>query len=218
MMLRLYDTLRSGNAWKVRLLASLLSVPLQRVTLSIDRGDLRTQGFLEIAPLKQVPVLGLEDGTYLPESIAILYYLAQRTAWWPADVLASARVMTWLAFEQERHMKPLARLRLHLAIHRDRDAQSQEFVQLATEARSCLTTLERQLRRQSQQVWVASEGHPTIADIALYPYTCMAPMGGIELCPYPAIRGWLRRMEELPGYQPLFPGHPEKNFSTQESV
>ena len=39
--MRLYDTLRSGNAWKVRLLASLLGLKLERITLSIDKGDLK---------------------------------------------------------------------------------------------------------------------------------------------------------------------------------
>ena len=39
--MKLYDTLRSGNAWKVRLLAAYLGMRLERHTLSIDRGDLR---------------------------------------------------------------------------------------------------------------------------------------------------------------------------------
>lgn len=218
LMLKLYDTLRSGNAWKVRLMASLLGVPLQRVTLSIDRGDLAAQSFLEIAPLRQVPVLELPDGTYLSESIAILYYLAQGTVWWPADALAGARVMTWLSFEQERHMKPLAQLRLHLAIHRDRDAQSPEFLQFAREARSALAILEGQLQRQGSRAWIASGEHPSIADVALYPYTCMAPMGGVDLHSYPATQAWLKRVESVPGYQPLFPDHPDRNFSTQEKA
>src|SRR5690554_6584174 len=116
-MLILYDTLRSGNAWKVRLLAGLLGVPLERRTLSIDRGDLTRQAFLDVAPMAHVPVLKLRDGTHLAESMAILQYLARGTAWWPEDALAQAQVLSWLSFEQDRHMKPLAQLRLHLALH-----------------------------------------------------------------------------------------------------
>lgn len=218
MTMKLCDTQRSGNAWKVRLLAGFLGIPLQRETLSIDRGDLRSPAFLAVAPMGQVPVLALEDGTHLGESMAILYFLAQGSAWWPSGTASQARVLAWLSFEQERHMKPLAQLRLHLALHRDRDPASEEFVRLAHEARQSLQILEAQLSRQGATGWVATADAPSIADVALYPYTRLAPMGGIELSAYPAITAWLARIEQLPGYQPLFPGAPEKNFSTSESA
>jgi glutathione S-transferase len=40
----------------------------------------------------------------------------------------------------------------------------------------------------------------TIADIALYAYTHVAPEGGFELEPYPAIRAWLERVAAQPGH------------------
>jgi glutathione S-transferase len=215
--MKLYDTRRSGNAWKVRLLASYLGTPLPRETLSIDRGDLQESTFLEKAPLAHVPVLALDDGSHLSESLAILYYLAQGTKWWPPSALDQAQVLTWMSFEQERHMKPLAQLRLHLALHRDRDPASEQFKAYASEARRALQDLQGQLARQGSSAWVATMDHPSIADAALYPYTCMAPMGGIDLDPYPHIQAWLRRMENLPGYEALFPGEPQRNFSTSES-
>ncbi|MGB3288550.1 MAG: glutathione S-transferase family protein [Burkholderiaceae bacterium] len=217
-MLILYDTLRSGNAWKVRLLAGLLGLPLERRTLSIDKGDLAQQAFLAVAPMAHVPVLRLQDGTHLAESMAILHYLARGTPWWPEDPLAQAQVLSWLSFEQDRHMKPLAQLRLHLALHKCGDPQSEPFLGYAKAARAALQILEAQLRHQGDSGWVATPHSPSIADVALYPYTCMAPMGGIGLEPYPAIQNWLRRIEGLPGYQALFPGQVERNFSTEEHL
>lgn len=214
--MKLYDTQRSGNAWKVRLLAGLLGLPLARQTLSIDRGDLAQPAFLAIAPLAQVPVLELDDGSHLAESVAILYYLAQSTPWWPAGLVDQAQVLSWLAFEQERHMKPLAKLRLHLALHRNRDPQAPEMLAYAHEARAALALLEAQLQRQGAG-WVATMDHPSIADVALYPYTRMAPMGGIDLAAYPATLAWLQRIEEQPGYAALFPGEPGRNLSTTET-
>lgn len=213
----LYDTQRSGNAWKVRLMAGLLRIALGRRTLSIDRGDLARPAFLAIAPLAQVPVLELDDGSHLAESMAILYYLARSTAWWPEALADQARVLTWLAFEQERHMKPLAQLRLHLALHRDRDPQSPEMQAHAHAAREALALLEAQLQRQGPGDWVATQSHPSIADVALYPYTRMAPMGGIDLAAFPATLAWLQRIEGLPGYCALFPGEPGRNLSTTET-
>lgn len=215
--MKLYDTQRSGNAWKVRLMAGLLGVPLARQTLSIDRGDLAQPAFLAIAPLAQVPVLELDDGSHLAESMAILYYLAQSTAWWPQAPADQARVLSWLAFEQERHMKPLAKLRLHLALHRNRDPRAPEMQAHAHEARQALALLEAQLQRQGPAGWVATAQHPSIADVALYPYTRMAPMGGIDLAAYPGTLAWLQRIEDLPGYAALFPGEPGRNLSTIEA-
>jgi len=214
--MKLYDTLRSGNAWKVRLMASLLAMPLERCTFSIDRGDFANPSFRDIAPLGRVPVLELADGQRIAESVAILFYLAQDTDWWPQDKLTQAHVLSWLAFEQEAHMKPLALLRLHLALRRDRQATSDECVKLADDAKIALTRLEAQLLQQGENAWVATRNHPSIADIALYPYTRMAPMGGIALDEFPAIQKWLAKVEALPGYQALFPGDASRNLSTEE--
>jgi glutathione S-transferase len=40
----------------------------------------------------------------------------------------------------------------------------------------------------------------TIADIALYAYTHVAPEGGFELEPYPSILAWLERVATQPGH------------------
>lgn len=214
----LYDTQRSGNAWKVRLLAGFLGLPLRRRTLSIDRGDLRNPAFLQKVPFAQVPALDLEDRRVLSESTAILHFLAWGTAWWPADPFAQAQVLSWMSFEQERHMPPLAQLRLRLALHRDTDPRDPHILSLASEARHALTLLEGQLAAAGPTGWLATADHPSIADLALYPYTRFAPMGGIALDAYPATTAWLDRIRQRPGYQPLFPGRPEMDLATSETA
>ncbi|MFI5032352.1 MAG: glutathione S-transferase family protein [Reyranellales bacterium] len=214
--MRLYDTQRSGNAWKVRLLASLLGLDLERITLSIDKGDLKQASFLATNPLAQVPVLELDDGRTLSESFAILFYLAQGTAWWPADAFAQAQVLTWLSFEQAQHMRPIAQLRLHLGMRRDRSADDADMKACRTEALDVLRLLDNRLGEQGPDKWVATADHPSIADIALYPYTRLSPLGGLDLDAFPHVSGWLARIEALPGYQALYPGRPELNLSTKE--
>lgn len=214
--MRLYDTQRSGNAWKVRLLAGLLGVDLPRVTLSIDRGDLRDPVFLKRNPLGMVPVLELDGGRTIGESMAILHYLAGGTPFWPTQPLAQAQVLTWLSFEQAQHMHPLAQLRLHLSLHRDRSAQDADMVRHRAEALHALGVLDAQLARQGVDGWVATADRPSIADVALYPYTRFAAMAGIDIAGFPHLPPWLARIEGLPGYQPLFPGRPDLNFSTVE--
>jgi glutathione S-transferase len=43
-------------------------------------------------------------------------------------------------------------------------------------------------------------GHYTIADIALYAYTHVAPQCDYDLAPFPAIRAWLDRVVNQPDF------------------
>ncbi|MDM0087239.1 MULTISPECIES: glutathione S-transferase family protein [unclassified Variovorax] len=214
--MKLYDTQRSGNAWKVRLLAGFLGLPLTRVTLSIDKGDLRRPDFLRIAPLAQVPLLQTDDGAHLGESMAILFHLAQNSPWWPADPSAQARVLSWLSFEQDRHMRPLANLRLHHGLKRLPDAAAQDVQRWTREAQEALAVMDIHLSSGPSR-WIATPEVPSIADVALYPYTRMATMGRIDLSAFEHVEHWLGRLEGLRGYQYLFPDIPHSNLMTTET-
>ena len=70
--MRLYDSLDSGNCYKVRLLLAQLSRPYQLVEINTDRGESRTPEFLAKNPNGRVPLLETDDGVFLAESNAIL--------------------------------------------------------------------------------------------------------------------------------------------------
>lgn len=113
-------------------------------------------------------------------------------------------------------MHPLAQLRLGMALHRQltgTEARALLWMQQATDA---LRVMEYALSGHNRTGWIAETACPSIADVALYPYTCMAPMGGIHLRVSPAIRQWLARIEALPGYQHLFPGVADSNHAVRE--
>ena len=57
-------------------------------------------------------------------------------------------------------------------------------------------------RHLTDQPYLVGERY-TIADIALYAYTHVAPEGGFELEPYPAIRAWIQRVMGQPGHVPI---------------
>src|SRR4051794_35510666 len=102
--MRLYDYAASGNCFKVRLLLSMQGVEYERVPIDIFGGDTLTCEYAMINPLRETPVLELEDDSRLAQSNAILWYLAEGTDWLPADALERGQVAQWLAFEQERVM------------------------------------------------------------------------------------------------------------------
>ena len=100
-MIRLQDNLSSGNGYKVRLLFAQLGIPFVRVEYDIDVGETRTGEFLRaVNPNGRVPVLELESGTMLPESNAILFYLADGSPFLPEGRLERAQVLQWMFFEQ----------------------------------------------------------------------------------------------------------------------
>src|SRR5690349_9725750 len=102
--MRLYDYAASGNCFKVRLLLGMLGVEYERVPIDIFGGDTLTCEYAMINPLRETPVLELDDGSRLAQSNAILWFLAEGTPWLPAGAFERALVAQWLAFEQERVM------------------------------------------------------------------------------------------------------------------
>ena len=99
-VIRLHSSPRSGNSYKVRLLLGLLGTRYEIINYDTKGGQTHASEFLEnINPDGKVPVLELEDGTMLPESGAILLYLAEGTPYLPEEKLARAQVLRWMFFE-----------------------------------------------------------------------------------------------------------------------
>ncbi len=193
--MRLYDYAASQNGYKVRLLLSHLGTPYETRWVDIFAGEARTPAFLRINPSGTVPVLEPEPGVYLPESNAILYYLAQGTAYWPTAARAQAQALRWMFFEQECHQPSIATLR-----HWTLTGKLSRYPGLVQQKRrlgdTVLSTMQRQLAE-----WPFFGGDSySIADISLYAYTHLAHEGGFVLEGYPAVVQWLARVRAQPGH------------------
>ena len=192
--LRLYDYAASANCLKARLLLAQLERPYERVPVDIFAGDTLTDEYAAINPARSTPVLQIGDSTYLSESNAILVYLAGGTPLLPDDPLRRAEVVRWLILEQTEVMPSLGGLRFRLVTGRlaaeDRDAMRRRKLGEAT-----LTALDLHLRTRDFLVDAYS-----IADIAVYAYTHVAPEAGYELAAYPAVERWLARVEAQPRF------------------
>jgi len=196
--LKLYDYLESGNGYKIRLLLHQLGVEYERIELDITKGETRTPEFLALNRNGRIPLLVLEDGTPLPESDAILFYLAEGTPLLPADRLGRAQVLRWMFFEQYSHEPYIAVVRfwVHTGVASQRPEEVKTRRQRGYEA---LGVMEDHLR--GREFFVAETY--TIADIALYAYTHVAHEGGFELEEYPAVRAWLERVRSQPRHIPI---------------
>jgi len=194
--MKLYDFEGSGNCYKIRLLLGMLGQPWERVPTDSVRGETLTDDFRRLNPRGQIPVLE-DDGEVIWDSQAILVYLARRYGderWLPTDALGEARVMQWLAVAENELLYGLARARVVLKFNRPFNLEECQAM-----GRSGLELLEGHLAGRD---WLAAD-HPTIADVACYPYVALAPEGDLPLDGYPAIRGWLTRFQALDGYTPM---------------
>jgi len=202
-MLTLYDNLSSGNGYKVRLTLHQLAIPYTRIELDIDKRETRTPKFLAKNPNGRIPTLELDDGSYLPESNAIIFYLADATALLPSDRLARAQVLQWMFFEQYSHEPNVATSRYWLTHGFEITPERQTMLETKKKAgQDALAVMEQHLQRQS---FFVGERY-SIADIALYAYTHVAEEGGFALAPYSAIRAWLARVAQQPRHIPITQG------------
>lgn len=198
MTVLLYDNPVSGNCYKVRLILSLLGIDFERRELSVVDHSNRAEVLGGLSPSLNVPTVVLEDGRPLTESNAILWYFADGSRYLPNDPYERAQVLQWMFFEQYKHEPAIAVLRFWVALSEDsHPAADIEAKQVAGHA--ALEAMERHL---SDHEFFVGETF-TIADIALYAYTHVAPEGGFDLKPYPAVRAWLRRIVAQPGLIPI---------------
>jgi glutathione S-transferase len=200
-MLTLHQMHVSGNCYKIRLAAAQLGIKLTLVDYGLHDGSTRTPGFLAKNPNGRVPLLELEDGRYLAESGAILWYLSEGTHLQPTDKWGRAEALSWMFFEQYSHEPYVAVMRFLKAYATDaqRAARGEDFAKLSKLGNDALGVMEKHLETRD---WFAGERY-SIADIALYGYTHAAEEGGYDLSRYPAISRWLARVSAEKGYVPL---------------
>ncbi|MCC5984683.1 MAG: glutathione S-transferase family protein [Rhodobacteraceae bacterium] len=192
----------SGNSYKVRLLLALLGrEDVATVDVEYDSPALAAAHAEGRLPFGKAPVLELPDGTLLPESNAILCWLAEGTGWLPPDPTARARVLAWMFWEQNQHEGVIAvRAALRTYPHRRAEATPGRLADLLVRGHALLQVMEDHLAAQD---WLAGTT-PTVADVCLYGYTHSADtLGGFDMARFPAIRGWLDRVAALPGHVSL---------------
>jgi glutathione S-transferase len=196
-MYKLYSMQRSGNSYKVRLALALLDAPYQAIEIDILRGESRTPDFLAKNPSGQVPLLEVADGRYLAESNAILWYVAGGTSLAPESRIERAEALQWMFFEQHALEPNIGAAYFWLSLVKGgRDLQTHALEDWMERGYGALQVMEDHLK--THEFFAA--GQLTVADIALYGYTHVADQCDFDLAAFPAIGGWLRRVQQTPGY------------------
>jgi len=191
----LYGTKQSGHSHRAELMLRLLGLPFRFQAIDLAAGEHQTEGFRRMNPFATVPVIE-DDGIVVADSVAILVYLAGRydaaRIWLPADPVTAAEVQRWLSVAQGPLAFGPARARIIRKFGGKYDLAAAQAL-----ADRLFAVLEAELAARRFLVGET----PTLADVALYSYTAVAPEGGVALDPYPAIQAWLKRIEALPHFE-----------------
>lgn len=198
-MYNIYGDLISGNCYKIKLLVHQLDIPHNWIHTDIMQGTCRTESFLQKNPNGKVPLLETIDGQCLPESNAILFYLAENTALLPSDRFLKAQVLQWLFFEQYSHEPYIATTRFIVKFLKQAEEQKQSLSIKYEKGYKALDVMENHLQKQP---FFAGKQY-SIADIALYAYTHIAHEGGFDLGAYHNIQNWFERIQQQPRYLSL---------------
>jgi glutathione S-transferase len=191
---------RSGNCYKVRLALAQLGIPFDLVEVDILKGETRTPDFLAKNPSGHVPLLEVAPGRYLPESNAILWYIAGGTPLAPDDRIDRAEALQWMFFEQHSVEPNLGAAHFWLTLVKGgRELQTHAQEDWAERGYQALQVMEHHLAHRD----FFAAGRYTIADIALYAYTHTANETVFDLTGFPAIRAWLKRVADQPSHVPI---------------
>lgn len=192
-MIKLYDTDISGSCYKIRLLLNILGQQYETIPVDFVNKEHKTPKYTALNPFGEIPIF--EDGELrLRDAQAIMVYLAKKydktNQWYPDDATAMGQIQQWLSTGGGEVMNAAA-ARLVKVLNYPMDLEK-----LQAGAHRVFKIMDDHLAGRE----FLELGHPTIGDIACFPYTALAGEGGIDLSGYKNVLAWIERMKCLPGF------------------
>jgi glutathione S-transferase len=197
--MKLYDFPQSPNCRKVRIYLAEkgLSIPLQPVNLM--SGEQRSPEYLRRNLFGAVPILELDDGTVIPESLAIIEYLEEIAPQPPllgTEPVGRALIRAWERRCELGVVLQATRRFFHSSPYfASRVVQNPQVVEEAAQVlRERLTLIDTQLRDHE---WLA--GNFSLADITLLTGIDFAAVSGFTLDPaWQHVNRWYAAMRARP--------------------
>ena len=164
--MKLYNYFRSSASFRVRIALALKGMAYDYVPVHLARGEHKQAAFSDIGVEGLVPVLELDDGTRLTQSMAIIEYLDElqpAPALLPADAPGRARVRA-LSQIVACEIHPINNLRVLKYLTRELKVEEEaKNVWYRHWVRTGLESFERQLEQQPASTYCFGDT-PTLAD------------------------------------------------------
>ena len=200
--MKLYES-PSPNARRVHIFMAEKGVDCERVAVDIRGGENISEAYLAKNPGGRVPMLELDDGTCIAESIAICRYLEgmhPQPVLFGTSPLESAVIEMWQRRVELNFMSEVAgAFRNITGFFKDRETPVKEWGQVCAEkAPQALQMFERQL---ADNTYLAGEQF-SVADITLAVALDFAKQVKVVELPHtPNIDRWYAKVNERPSLQ-----------------
>jgi glutathione S-transferase len=195
---KLYGIALSGPSQKVALTLALAGQKFSYKHVNLMKGEHKTPEYLKLNRYGQVPVLQ-HGATTLCQSGAILFYLGDTLGKIGGkDAATKARAREWVFWDVDALSPPLFRCRAIAKGFLKADASVTDFLQ--KQAGGALKALDGFLAETPY----LTGSEPTFADVSCYVPCFMAGEGNIDIGDRPNVQAWMKRIQGLPGYKPLY--------------
>lgn len=202
--MKLYGYWRSSSAWRVRIALAWKGLSYENIPVHLvrDGGEHTKPEHLQRNPLGQVPVLELDDGRRLSQSVAIVEYLDERFPT-PPLLPADAYDRAWtrqLVEDVNSGIQPLQNLRVLQTLEAqgvDRAAWGQDAISRG------LAALQAQARPRAGRFLVGNT--LTMADLFLVPQLYNARRFGCDLSQLDLLLAVEAACQDLPAFQLAHP-------------
>ncbi len=210
MTLKLHNYFRSSTSTRLRAALNLKGLDYDYVAYALKEGAHKSPEFLEKNPAGLVPVLELDDGTHIPQSLAIIEYLDEihpEPALLPADPAGRARVRA-LAYMVACEIHPLNNLRVLQFIAKtygvDAEGQKAWFTHWVSET---FDALEKTLTGSADTGRFCHGDTPTLADVCLYAQVWNNKRFAVDITQWPTIAGIAENLEQVEAFAKAAPPH-----------
>ncbi len=209
--MKLYGYWRSTASYRVRIALAMKGLEVEHAPVHLvrDGGEQHKPDYRALNPAGRVPVLVLDDGTALNQSLAIIEYL---DAQWPeppflpGDALTQARIRA-TALTIACDMQPLGNLSV---LQRVRDAYGQDDAGVAAWARHWIelgfAALEKDADVRGGPGPFLFGDAPSLAEIMLVPQVYNAHRFGADMTRYPRLAAADAAARATPAFQAAEPG------------
>lgn len=202
--MRLYNYWRSSASWRVRIALAHKGLPYEYVPIHLVRegGAQHQEAYRSQNPMRQVPLLVLDDGRSLAQSVAILEYLEEvhpTPPLLPEDPFLRGKVRQLVEIVNSG-IQPLQNLAVSQRLRElgvDVDAWIREWIERGLDA------LEREVSRTAGRFCVGDA--PSLADVLLVPQMYSSRRFGVEPSVYTNLHRIEKTCMELPAFQAAHP-------------
>jgi maleylacetoacetate isomerase len=202
--MKLFNAALSSASLRVRIALNLKGLPFEYVAVGLAKGEQLTEQFGRVNPARLVPVLELDDGRRLTQSLAIIEYLDEvyprPPRLLPADPVERAYVRA-VALAVACEIHPLNNRRVLLYLTRNlgasetaKDTWYRHWVEQGLER------IEAQLGAAGRAGQFALGDQVTLADVLLVPQIFNAKRFGCRLDHVPAVMRIFDACMRLPAF------------------